>query len=91
MEVALGWQWVNPHRVWTPQTHPHDNNMTPRVSPYLVVGGGISPDPYRWGKLYSAGHPYPSKVLLLPHRKSTIHKSQATITPRTKKIDKIVA
>jgi hypothetical protein len=49
--VLLGsrWQWVNPHRIWTPQTHPHDNNMTPRVSPYLVAGGGISPDPYPSG------------------------------------------
>jgi hypothetical protein len=44
-----GWQWVNPHQVWTPQTHPRDNNMTPRVSPYLVVGGGISLDSYPSG------------------------------------------
>jgi hypothetical protein len=39
-------QWVNPHRVWTPQTHPCGNNMTSRVSPYTITGGGISPDPY---------------------------------------------
>jgi hypothetical protein len=44
--VQSRWQWVNPHRVWTPQTHPRGNNMTPRVSPYTITGGGISPDPY---------------------------------------------
>jgi hypothetical protein len=46
VERGSRWQWVNPHRVWTPQIHPHGNNMTPRVSPYTITGGGISPDPY---------------------------------------------
>jgi hypothetical protein len=85
LSFSQGWQWVNPHPLWTPRLIPMITTRHRGYS-YIWLWVGEFPQTHtRQGKLYSAGHPYPLKVFLLPHRKSTINKSQATITPRTKK------